>query len=213
MKDVGTRKAAAAAVCGLACLVVVAACSSKSGTDAPPPAAVTNTQSSAAAAGVLEWELVQGEAVVQSIDAPRRLVVLRNAQGKTLTLKVGKTVDLTKVHAGDSVAITYYEAVALTIGQPGSGTPGVSGAVAVAPAVRGQVPAGAEVEQVKVTSAIVANDPATHTLTVRGPDGNLRTITVKDPQMQQQAAALQVGDVIELTYTEGVAMQVVPKAI
>lgn len=212
MIDVGMRKAASAAVCGFACLVA-AACSSKNANNQPPPPAMTNMQSSSAPAGLLEWELVQGEAVVQSVDAARRLVVLRNAEGKTLTLKVGKTVDLAKVHAGDSVAMTYYEAVALTIGQPGTGTPGVSGAVALAPAVRGKLPAGAEVEQVTITSEITANDPIGHTITVRGPDDNLRTITVKDPQMQQQAAALQVGDVIQLTYTEGVAMQVVPRAI
>jgi hypothetical protein len=88
----------------------------------------------------------------------------------------------------------------------------MTGATSVIPAEQGKVPAGAMVDQVTVTSEVAAIDLVAHTVSFRGPEGNLRTVTVKDPQVQRDMAALQVGDLVQVTYTEGVAIQVVPKA-
>ena len=59
---------------------------------------------------------------------------------------------------------------------------------------------------------MAAIDPVAHTVSFRGPEGNLRTVTIKDPQVQQDMAALPVGELVEVTYTEGVAVQVLPEA-
>jgi hypothetical protein len=162
--------------------------------------------------GILAQDIVRGEATVRSVDAARRLVTLHNAEGKTLTLKVGENVDLAKVKPGDRVDIAYYEAVAVNVAKPGTATRGVTGAIAVVPAEQSKVPAGAMVDQVTVTAEVAAIDLVAHTVSFRGPEGNLRTVTIKDPQVQQDMAALQVGDLVQVTYTEGIAIEVVPKA-
>jgi len=192
---------------GLVAAASVAACSSGSSDSASSATA----SSSSVPSGVMEWELLRGEATVQSVDPERRLAVLRNAAGKTLTLKVGPNVDLAKVHPGDQVAMAFYEAVAIDVSRPGTASPSASAASAVIPAERGQIPAGAIVEQVTVTAAVAEVDPAANTVTFRGPEGNLRVVKVKNPQLQQQLGSLQVGDMVQVTFTEGVAMQVVPQ--
>lgn len=205
------RNRAGLVIAGVLATAALAACSSGGGNDsadrAPPPPIAAE----AVPSGVLDWELVRGEATVKSIDAAARKVVLVNAKGDTLTLKVGPNVDFARIRPGDQVAMAYYEAVALDVSQPGSATPGVSNAAALLPAQRGQVPAGAVVEQTTVTSTVAAIDPVARTIAFTGPDGNVRTVKVKDPQLWQHLSGLQVGDVVQVSWIEGVAMQLVPK--
>jgi hypothetical protein len=50
-------------------------------------------------------------------------------------------------------------------------------------------------------------DPAVHPLTVKGPQGNSRTLTVaKDVQLE----ALKPGDTTTLAHTQALAMQMIP---
>jgi hypothetical protein len=58
---------------------------------------------------------------------------------------------------------------------------------------------------------ITAIDLVNHTVTLRGAEGNSRTISIKNPQMQQRMSNLQVGDLVELTYSEALATRLMPK--
>ena len=62
-----------------------------------------------------------------------------------------------------------------------------------------------------MVTEITAVDLVNHTVTLTGADGKARTVTVKDPQMQQRMSNLKVGDLLELTYADVVAAKVMPQ--
>ena len=190
-----------------ACLIgtLLAGCSGDSHSTA------ATAPGSAEGSGFVAENLVQATATVKSVNSSKRMVTLANAEGKTVSMKVGENVDLAKVKAGDTVDITYFESVAIDVAKPGTATPGVTTGMAVAPAQAGQVPAGAVLEQVTATAEVTAIDLAAHTITLRGPEGELKTFTVKNPDLQQKMAGLRVGDLVQFTYTEALAVRVEPR--
>ena len=125
-------------------------------------------------------------------------------------MKVGDNVDLAKVKAGDTVNILYLELVAIDVADPGTATPGVASGVLVVPAQAGQVPAGTVVQQVTATAEVMALDLSKYTVTLRVPDGELKTFTVKNPDLRQKLNGLRVGDLVQATYTEALAIRVEP---
>jgi DNA-binding beta-propeller fold protein YncE len=80
---------------------------------------------------------------------------------------------------------------------------GLAGAAATAKP--GEKPAGALGGQVTVSAVIVAIDTTTLRVTVKGPQGNLRVLQAKDPK---KVAAVKVGDMVYVTYTEAVGISV-----
>jgi hypothetical protein len=63
-----------------------------------------------------------------------------------------------------------------------------------------------------VVKEVTAVDLVAYTATLRGADGQSRTVAVKDPQMQDRMRNLRVGDLVELTYSEAVTAKVLPKS-
>jgi len=58
-----------------------------------------------------------------------------------------------------------------------------------------------------MTATIEAIDQVNGTVTLKGPQGNSRTIKARDPKNLQR---VQVGDLVDITYTEAVAVRVRP---
>ena len=74
----------------------------------------------------------------------------------------------------------------------------------------GSMPAGAGARAITATAKIKAIDKKNHTVTLKGPNGQMKTVKVKDPTKLDK---VQVGDMVQLTYTEAlaVAVQEAPK--
>ncbi len=197
----------------MACLLgaLLAGCSGNSQTSSPP--ATSSGAGSVEGRGFVAEEVVRATVTVTAVDPVKRKVTVKNAEGQTASIKVSDNVDLANVKAGDTVDIAYLESVAIDVVKPGTAAPGVSRSVAVAPAQAGQVPAGAVVEQVTATAEVMAIDMAAHTVTLRGPEGELKTVKVKNPDLQQKMAGLKVGDLMQFTYTEALAVRVEPKTV
>jgi hypothetical protein len=180
---------------------LVAACSGHDQTpkvSEPPPA-------------IAAAEMVQGEATIVAVDRARRSVELRGADGKPVTVKVGPDVDLSRVTTGDRVDVVYAESVVIDFIRGSDQAPSATGAVAVARRDPGQLPGGGVAEQTTVTVAVAAIDLKASSVTIRGPAGNLHTVTVKNPELQARLPLLKVGDLVQITYTEAVAVAVNPK--
>lgn len=200
-----TKRVLIASAVSLVALGGVAACSNggSSGgdavraTDAPPT--------------VIERNLVQMTATIEAIDSAKRMVTLRNQQGQTAPVKVPADIDLGKLKKGDVVDIAFYESVAVNVAAPGEAVPGITGASDTARSQPGEQPGRAAMEQVTVTSTVTAIDQAAHTVTIRGPQGATRTIPVKNPALQQKMKGLKVGDLVQLTFTEAVAVRLQPR--
>jgi Cu/Ag efflux protein CusF len=152
-------------------------------------------------------------ATVTNIDRQSRFVTLRDEKGSEFTIEAGPEVrNFAQLKTGDTVTTTFQAATAIELLPANSAMPGAEAQTEVARAPKGAKP-GVDVGQsVSVTSRITALDLEAHTVTLTGPEGKQRKIEVTDPTRQARMAQLKVGDLIRMTYVEGVAIEVTPKA-
>ena len=164
--------------------------------------------------GAIVGERLTASAEVEAINLDKRLVTLKAEDGESFTVKVGEAVqNLSQVEVGDTVEVDYYEAVALDVSKPKPGSaPGVSAMEEAVRARKGELPAGAEAEVITYTSEIVGIDRPQSTLTMMGADDRIHTIKVQDPEAQQLLEnELKVGDMVQVSFIEAVAVAVRPK--
>ena len=155
-------------------------------------------------------DAVEAQATVTAIDQKTRMVTLKGPEGKETTLHVDKRArNLAQVKVGDIVKVAYVQHVAWQVQKPGAG--GQTGSVqAEQGAVRtepGQMPGGAVGQRISFAATIEAIDTAKGTVTLKGPQGNSQTIKARNPANLKK---VKVGDVVDITYTEAVAIKVEP---
>jgi Cu/Ag efflux protein CusF len=172
-------------------------------------ATTTPDVAAAPVSGIYRENRVTRTAIVQKIDLAKRLVTLKGVEsGNTIVVKADESVkNLPQVKVGDQVTTTYYESVAYEVHKPGDAEVGVKSASGMASAEPGEKPAGLAADVVQVTATIVAIDKATPSVTLRRPDGEVVAVRVKDPTKLDRVA---VGDLVEITYTQAVAIVVEP---
>jgi predicted aconitase with swiveling domain len=165
-------------------------------------AAAETAKPAAPASGVVAALTVELTATVVEIDHKTRTVTLKVADGKTETFVVDEAArNLDQVQKGDVVVVTYAEALAYEVK-----TGGTTGSTTVAAAAKpGAKPAGVLARETTVTVTITAIDEKAPSVTFKGPAGNTRTIKVKHPE---KLKTVKVGDQVELTYTEALALTV-----
>jgi len=169
--------------------------------DTPPTTAEGGTVS-----GVVGSNLTTATAEVTAVDLEKRLVTVRRPNGKTSTIRCGEGVrNLAQVKVGDQVTVAYHESLAFEVRKPGETPPGTTVTGAAARAKEGEQPAGAVGQTIQVTATIVAIDRTTMMLTLKGPDGTEIEVKARDPE---KVALVSVGDVMEITYTEALAVSV-----
>ena len=188
----------------VACGLSLTACAKRSPPPAPPPVAVTTL--SGGPNSLSSSNVTSATATVQSINRHTRMVTLRRSDGELIRFNVGDDVkNLPQVRKGDLVNVTYYESVALHLRKPGRGHMGVTVDEDAARAQAGELPAGAVGREVKVTSKVVQVDRRNRTTTLEVPGGERITFAVEDPA---QLKRLKVGDLVQATYREAIAVAV-----
>lgn len=158
--------------------------------------------------GILSEQTAQVTATVEKVDLATRRVTLRGPTGRVVTLKAGPEVkNLPQVKKGDLVNVAYYESLAYEVKKPASAEPGASVTDVAAAAKPGERPAGAALSQVTVTTKIQAIDVSVPSVTLETPEGDPITVKVRNPAKLEGVA---VGDLVEITYSEGLAVSVTP---
>jgi Cu/Ag efflux protein CusF len=148
-------------------------------------------------------------AKVISIDQKTRKVKIKTDDGKKYSFVAGpNVVNLAQVKKGDMITAVYTEAIGYEVRKHNKQT-GVAVTDAAAAAQPGQMPAGAVMQQTTVAVTITAIDPTVPSVTFKNPDGEIKTIKIKDPQ---KLVGVNVGDVVDITYTEALAIKVDPAA-
>jgi hypothetical protein len=149
-------------------------------------------------------------ATVQAIDKAKRLVTLKGPEGHTFVVQAGPEVrNFDQIKVGDQVVARYVEALTLELKKGGAG--GIrerverEDAVAAKPGERPGVAAG---RQVTAIADVVGVDAARQTVRLRGVERTI-DLKVRDPK---QFALVKVGDQVEVTFTEAVALAVEPMA-
>jgi Cu/Ag efflux protein CusF len=148
-------------------------------------------------------------ASVQAVDYANRTVTLKGPRGKVVTLAVAPEVrNFDQMKAGDSVVVRYVEALSLELKKGGTGVTERVESQDSARAQPGERPAGAVARQVKATANVIAVNRKTQVVTLRGPKQTV-DLKVRDPK---QLKLVKVGDRVEATYTEAMAISVEPAA-
>jgi hypothetical protein len=144
-------------------------------------------------------------ATVTKIDQATREVTLKSETGEEFSFVAGDNVkNLAQVKVGDVVTATYAEAFVYEVKKGGT-VADVKTVVAGESAKPGMKPEGAVARQSTATVLITAIDPQAPSVTFKGPAGNTRTIKVMHPEKLE---GVSVGDTVEITYTEALAIQV-----
>jgi hypothetical protein len=148
----------------------------------------------------------QSRATVTEVDLPERVVTLKDDRGREIVVEVPDQVkSLDQVKPGDEVIVSYTTAVAWQVKRAGEATPGVSEQATFNTEKPGEKPAGTLGHSVTMTTTITAIDLSKDTVTLTGPEGRSRTIKVREPADLRK---VQVGDLVDITYSEAVAIAV-----
>jgi len=154
-------------------------------------------------------QAMEGSATIAAIDKASRTITLKRTKGDEVKVVAGPEVkNFDQLKVGDVVNVTYLESLALELKKGGGLKVEKTEKAGVVGAQPGATPAGAAGRQVTVVGDVIKLDAATQTITVKGPE---RTVELKarDPE---QFKLIAVGDQIQATYTEALAVSVTPAA-
>ena len=183
---------------------------------ATPLLAVAQSDPVAAVAVEKELGKVRGtkafvvEAKITAIDEASRHVTVTGAGGNEVTLVAGPEVkNFAQLKVGDVVTVKYLQSLALELKKGGTALRERVESNDAVSAKPGEAPMGAEAKTVRVTADVIAVDRKSGVVTLRGPERTV-DLKVKDKAQLKEIA---VGDQVEATYVEAVAIAVsTPKA-
>jgi Cu/Ag efflux protein CusF len=153
-------------------------------------------------------QVVEMHATVTAIDMATRSVTLKGEDGTETTIQVDERArNLGQVKVGDTVKVAYVQALAWNMSKSTKAEPTVEVEEAAGRAQEGEKPGGMAGRRVSATVTIEAIDIEQGTVTLKGPAGNSRTVKALNPD---NLTKVKVGDLVDITYTEAVAIQVEP---
>ena len=156
--------------------------------------------------GVVAIDSITSKATVEDVDLKNRTVTLKDEEGNTEKVKVGPEVKrLDEVKKGDTVKTTYYQSAIIQVRKPTEG-PSRRDKEVLVRAPRGQAPAGALVNTSEITATIQDIDYEKRTVTLKGPEGNVRTLKVS-PDVKN-LSDVKKGDELVIDLTEALAIEV-----
>jgi hypothetical protein len=145
-------------------------------------------------------------ATVQNINYKTREVTLKAKDGELYTIMAGENVQhLDQIKKGDTVTANYTEAVVYEINKGGKAiAPTTTTAVSRTNRPGGK-PQGMVSREVTTSVIITAIDRKVPSVTFKGAAGNTQTIKVMHPE---KLNGVNVGDAVDITYTEALALKV-----
>lgn len=158
---------------------------------------------------VASGSLEEVTATVTDIDRDARIVTLQSEDGREVAVEAGDEVrNFEQIEVGDRVRATFSEAIAAKVTEA---PPGAEPAVITTKrAPVGGRPSGSVGLVYTAVVTIDSVDPQTHTVHFTGPRGS-REVTVLRPELQEFVARLKKGDRVEVTYSEAMAVELVPE--
>ena len=164
-------------------------------------------------AGMNSATLIEATATVTAVDMERHLVTIQGPEGNSAVIQVTDQVkNLPQVKIGDRVDIQYYRSAIAELVKVDENTSldtAVSGVKATRP--EGDKPGGAIGLQVRRRAEVMFVDPFQKFITFLSPERGLRKISLEhSPDLQHYLTELKKGDIVEVTYTEALAISLEP---
>jgi hypothetical protein len=172
-----------------------------------PVAAQTSTVVTKAPGAVTTVQRIKAVATVVAIDSATRAVTLKGPDGRETTVIAGPEVkNFAQIKVSDRVNVEYTEALTLEL-KKGITEPRARAESSMAEAAKaGERPGAVAGRKVTVMAEVIGLDAATQTVTLRGPKQTVN-LKVADPEQFKRVA---MGDRVEATYVEAVAVVVTP---
>jgi Cu/Ag efflux protein CusF len=152
-------------------------------------------------------DVVTATFTIEAINSTTRVITLKAKDGKLEEMYCGpecERFDALKV--GDIVTFRYRESVASALRKPGQAVrPTETSSLTRAP---GNKPGGTMAQQVTATVTIMAIDPKVPSVTIKSDKGQTMSFRVQDPKNLE---GYKVGDAVEITYTQALAVSVEPQ--
>jgi Cu/Ag efflux protein CusF len=149
-------------------------------------------------------------ATVQNVDTANRRLMLKDAEGDSMTVQVPEDVKLEAIKKGDRINVDYYESMVVSMKKAEKGAKPSMKETTAQVREPGQLPAGVAARQINATAVIEEVDKANNEVTIKGPKGNMETIKVTDPAMKEELTKLKKGDMLTVSYMEAIAITVEP---
>ena len=162
------------------------------------------TKPKAPVAGVAAQEaalIYDGE--VTKIDAATRTVTLKNQDGETSIVAGPEVKNFAEIKVGDRFDVVYEMAIAVElvkIKNPSAVGEQVSTSTVTAP--QGDKPGMITTNTVTATANVEAIDTAKNIVSLKGPQGNIFKVKVKNTDLLKDIA---VNDQVKVVYTEAIA--------
>jgi len=140
---------------------------------------------------------------VTKIDAATRTVTLKNQDGESTIVAGPEVKNFAEIKVGDRFDVVYELAVAIElvkVKNPGTTTEQVTTSTTTAP--QGDKPGMITTNTVTASATIEAIDAAKNVVTLKGPQGNIFKVKVKNPDLMKDIA---VNDQVKVVYTEAIA--------
>jgi hypothetical protein len=151
-----------------------------------------------------ESKPVSVTATIEAVDTANRTVTIKRTDGTSTEIKAPKEMQgFNTLKVGDLVTATYYEAVLLTMRNPGDPAPLAGPSTTIE---RKERKPGSETRAQRTFRMTVdAIDSKTPSVTVKGAQGRVVTLALQDGKAVQ---ALKVGDTVDVTYYESLLITV-----
>ena len=167
-------------------------------------AALPVVTSAASQAPITKESEVTATATIKALDPATRSVTLRAENGDEDTFTVGPAVTrYDQLKVGDTIKVTYYEALVFQVRKPGA--PAAAAGATVAAGRMKDRPGGAIGKQQTTTVTVKAVDMDVPSITVTTTDGRTLTRKIAD---KKNLEGVKVGDQVQITYTQALAVSV-----
>lgn len=146
---------------------------------------------------------------VMAVDEATRTVTVQGENGNTVEIVAGPEVrNFKQIKPGNNLTFDYYESVGIDVRPAGSGIAETKTVTEGARTPKGSMPAGAVGRKTTITAEIWHINKDANLVTLKGPQGGMRTIQVQDPAMQAKLQQLKVGDLVDFTVTQALGVAV-----
>ena len=154
---------------------------------------------------ITEGMAIEETFTIDAIDHSARIVTLKDKDGNVEDVHCGPEIQrFNQLKVGDKVTFRYYESVVYQVRKPGTAAESPSSTPAVVRS-QGTKPGGTVSEQMTATVTVTALDPKAPSVTVTSADGRKMSFKVENPKNLE---GVKVGDKVEITYTQAIAISV-----
>ena len=163
---------------------------------------LTKPQAPIAGVAAQEAALIYDGEVVK-IDAATRTVTLKNKDGETSIVAGPEVKNFAEIKVGDHFDVVYELAVAIElvkVKNPGAPSEQVTTSTTTAP--QGDKPGIVTTNVVTAVANVEAIDTAKSVVSLKGPQGNIFKVKVKNPDLLKDIA---VNDQVKVIYAEAIA--------